>query len=152
MAKQFEKANMTKQFDKNTELLSEVAASVSTDKKATLILHCDEVAKGFFIGYSGKIKGNGSKIDRKHDELIMRILIEDDEAYKFIERIFTPVQRYRRRQQKKVNYAAPQAAYYPNPKQEKKIAVGGCSFTGQLRVNYESITGQYYILIIKYTL
>ena len=101
MTKKFDKANMTKQFDKNTELLSEIAASVSTDKKATLILHCDEVAKGFFIGYSGKIKGNGSKIDRKHDELIMRILVENDEAYKFIERIFTPVQRYRRRQQKK---------------------------------------------------
>jgi hypothetical protein len=91
---------MTKKFEENIELLSQVATAVSTDKKATLILHCDGVAKEFFIGYSGKIKGDGSIKDRKHDELIMQILIEDDEAYKFIERIFTPVQRYRRREQK----------------------------------------------------
>ncbi|MEE0951078.1 MAG: hypothetical protein U0L62_02575 [Paludibacteraceae bacterium] len=108
---------MSKQFNKNIERLSKAVTATSSDKKATLVLHCDEVAKEFFIGYSGKIEWSDDKIKRKHDELIMQILIEDDEVYKFIERIFTPVQRYRRRQQKKVNYAAPKAAYCPNPKQ-----------------------------------
>ncbi len=112
---------MTKKFDENTELLSKVATAVSTDKKATLILHCDEVAKGFFIGYSGKIKGNGSRTDRKHDELIMQILIEDDNAYKFIERIFTPVQRYRRREQKKSELRGSQSRILPKPQTIKKI-------------------------------
>ena len=90
----------TNKYVETIELFSKVATAVSTDKKATLILHCDAVAKEFFIGYSGKVKGDGSLKDRKHDELIMRILVEDDNAYKFIERIFTPVQRYRRREQK----------------------------------------------------
>ena len=92
---------MTKQFDKTTKRLHKVAAAISSDKKATLILHSDEVANAFYIGYSGILKGSDDKIDRKHDQLIMQILIEDDDAYDFIERIFTPVQRYRRRQQKK---------------------------------------------------
>ena len=93
---------MSKQFNKNIERLSKAITASSSDKKATLVLHCDEVAKEFFIGYSGKIEWSDDKIKRKHDELIMQILIEDDEAYKFIERIFTPVQRYRRREQKKI--------------------------------------------------
>lgn len=92
---------MTKQFEKNIKRLQNAAIATSSDKKATLVLHCDDVAKAFYIGYSGILKGSDDKIDRKHDELIMQILIEDDEAYKFIERIFTPVQRYRRREQKK---------------------------------------------------
>lgn len=92
---------MSKQFDKNIERLSKALIASSSDKKATLILHCDDVAEEFFIGYSGKIEGSDDKIKRKHDELIMQILIESDNAYNFIERIFTPVQRYRRRQQKK---------------------------------------------------
>ena len=92
---------MSKQFDKNIERLGKALIASSSDKKATLILHCDEVAKEFFIGYSGKIEGSDDEIRRKHDEMIMQILIEDDDVYKFIERIFTPVQRYRRRQQKK---------------------------------------------------
>ena len=92
---------MTKQFDKTAKRLRKAAIAASSDKKATLILHCDDVAKAFYIGYSGILKGSDDKIDRKHDELIMQILIEDDEVYKFIERIFTPVQRYRRREQKK---------------------------------------------------
>lgn len=92
---------MSKKFEENIKRLSKAVTATSSDKKATLVLHCDEVAKEFFIGYSGKIKGSDDKIKRKHDELIMQILIEDDEAFQFIERIFTPVQRYRRRQQKK---------------------------------------------------
>ena len=92
---------MTKQFYKTTKRLRKAAVAASSDKKATLILHCDDVAKEFYVGYSGKIKGNGSITDRKHDELIMQILIENDDAFQFIERIFTPVQQYRRRQQKK---------------------------------------------------
>lgn len=92
---------MTKQFDKTTKRLHKVAAAISSDKKATLIIHCDEVANAFFISYSGKLKGSDDIINRKHDQLIMQILIEDDDAYEFIERIFTPVQRYRRREQKK---------------------------------------------------
>ena len=91
---------MTKQFDKNMKRLRKAAIATSSDKKATLILHCDEVAKAFYVGYSGVLKGSDDKIDRKHDEMIMQILIEDDDAYKFIERIFTPVQRYRQREQK----------------------------------------------------
>jgi hypothetical protein len=92
---------MSKQFDKTAKRLRKAAIASSSDKKATLILHCDDVAKAFYVGYSGVLKGSDDKIDRKHDELIMQILIEDDDAYKFIERIFTPVQRYRRREQKK---------------------------------------------------
>lgn len=92
---------MTKQFDKNIKRLRKAAIVTSSDKKATLILHCDEVANAFYVAYSGVLNGSDDKIDRKHDQLIMQILIEDDEAFQFIERIFTPVQRYRRRQQRK---------------------------------------------------
>lgn len=92
---------MTKQFYKTIKRLRKAVVAASSEKKATLILHCDDVAKEFYIGYSGALKGSDSKIDRKHDELIMQILIENDDAFQFIERIFTPVQRYRRKQQKK---------------------------------------------------
>ncbi len=92
---------MAKQFDKTIKRLRKAVVAASSDKKATLILHCDDIAKEFYIGYSGVLKGSDNKIDRKHDELIMQILIENDDAFQFIERIFTPVQQYRRRQQKK---------------------------------------------------
>lgn len=92
---------MTKQFNETIKRLRKAVVAASSDKKATFILHCDDVAKEFYICYSGVLKGSDDKIDRKHDELIMQILIEDDDAFQFIERIFTPVQRYRRRQQKK---------------------------------------------------
>ena len=111
---------MSKQFNKNIERLSKAITASSSDKKATLVLHCDEVAKEFFIGYSGKIEWSDDKIKRKHDELIMQILIEDDEAYKFIESIFTPVQRYRRREQKKSELRGSQSRILPKPQNNKK--------------------------------
>ena len=90
---------MTKQFNETRKRLRKAVIAASSEKKATLVLHCDDVAKEFYICYSGNIKGSDDKIDRKHDQLIMQILIENDDAFQFIERIFTPVQRYRRRQQ-----------------------------------------------------
>ena len=68
-------------------------------KKSALVLFTDD--KSYSVIYSGRQMNIDLQTQMQHDQNIMHILLDNDEVFQIIERIFTPVQRYRRRQQKK---------------------------------------------------
>ena len=91
----------TKKFSKDRARLHKAAeiAVGNSAKKSVLILFTDD--KSYSVIYSGRKMNIDLQTQMQHDQNIMHILLDNDEAFQIIERIFTPVQRYRRRQQKK---------------------------------------------------
>ena len=65
------------------------------------IFHLEVNSKEYEASYTGTFKFPESKIDRKHDERIMSVLMENDDLLNFLYRLVNPVVRYKRREARK---------------------------------------------------
>ena len=65
------------------------------------IFHLEVNSKEYEASYTGTFKFPETKIDRKHDERIMSVLMENDDLLNFLYRLVNPVVRYKRREARK---------------------------------------------------
>ena len=65
------------------------------------IFHLEVNSKEYEASYTGTFKFPETQIDRKHDERIMSVLMENDDLLNFLYRLVNPVVRYKRREARK---------------------------------------------------
>ena len=67
------------------------------------ILKIEVNDKEYHVLYTGNFKCNADKTARKHDERLMRMLMDSDETLEFLYSIVTPVVRYKKREARRKN-------------------------------------------------
>ena len=65
------------------------------------ILHIEVDDKEFDIKYSGSYEIPETKLQMKHDERLIRMLVADEKVFNFFYRIVAPVIRFKKREAKK---------------------------------------------------